>query len=97
MNRLIIFALAFGDNDKLSALVASKIDADLLIMLTDVHGLYTDNPNTNTDAQHYDVVTEITPKIEAVAGDAGSGLSKGGMKTKVMAAKLATDCAYYFG
>lgn len=83
--------IRYGDNDRLAAQVAVTVGADCLVLLSDVDGLYTDNPNINPDAQHYDIVTEITPEIEAQAGDAGSGLSKGGMKTKIMAAKLATD------
>jgi len=83
--------IRYGDNDRLAAQVAVTAGADCLVLLSDVDGLYTDNPHTNNAAQHYDIVDEITPEIEGQAGDAGSGLSKGGMKTKVMAAKLATD------
>lgn len=83
--------IRYGDNDRLAAQVAVTVGADCLVLLSDVDGLYTDNPKVNTAAQHYDIVDKITPKIEGQAGDAGSGLSKGGMKTKVMAAKLATD------
>jgi len=83
--------IRYGDNDRLAAQVAVTIGADYLVLLSDVDGFYSDNPNTNPDAQHYDIIDKITPKIEAQAGDAGSGLSKGGMKTKLMAAKLATD------
>ncbi len=59
-------------------------------MLSDVDGFYSANPATSPDAARFDVVDRITPELEAMAGDAGSGLSKGGMKTKVMAAKTAT-------
>jgi len=83
--------IRYGDNDRLAAQVAVTVGADCLVLLSDVDGLYTDNPQVKIDAQHYDVVNEITPEIEAQAGDAGSGLSKGGMKTKIMAARLATD------
>ncbi len=83
--------IRYGDNDRLAAQVAVTVGADCLVLLSDVDGLYSDNPKANPDAQHYAVVEEITPEIEAQAGDAGSGLSKGGMKTKVMAAKLATE------
>lgn len=83
--------IRYGDNDRLAAQVAVTIGADCLVLLSDVDGLYSDNPKVNSAAHHYDVVDKITPEIEAQAGDAGSGLSKGGMKTKVMAAKLATD------
>ena len=83
--------IRYGDNDRLAAQVAVTVGADCLVLLSDVDGLYTDNPQVNSAAQHYDIVDKITPEIEAQAGDAGSGLSKGGMKTKVMAARLATD------
>ncbi|MCF2903897.1 glutamate 5-kinase [Octadecabacter sp. CECT 8868] len=83
--------IRYGDNDRLAAQVAVTAGADCLVLLSDVDGLYDDNPHLNAGAQHYDVVTEITPEIESQAGDAGSGLSKGGMKTKIMAARLATD------
>lgn len=83
--------IRYGDNDRLAAQVAVTVGADCLVLLSDVNGLYTDNPKINSAAQHYDIIEKITPEIEGQAGDAGSGLSKGGMKTKVMAAKLATD------
>lgn len=79
----------FGDNDKLSALVASKVDADLLILLTDVDGLYDRNPDTDKDARFIDTVDEITKDIEMMAGGGTSGRSKGGMKTKINAARIA--------
>jgi glutamate 5-kinase len=82
--------IRYGDNDRLAAQVAVTVGADLLVLLSDVDGLYTGNPNSDPDAQRLETVSEITPEIEAMAGDAGSGLSKGGMKTKVMAAKTAT-------
>ncbi len=83
--------IRYGDNDRLAAQVAVTIGADLVVLLSDVDGLYTANPATNAMATRLDIVTQITPEIEAMAGDAGSGLSKGGMKTKVMAAKTATS------
>lgn len=83
--------IRFGDNDRLAAQVAVTIGADQLVLLSDVDGLYTANPHINSDAQHIDVVHHITPEIEAMAGDAASVLSKGGMKTKMMAAKIATE------
>ena len=83
--------IRYGDNDRLAAQVAVTVGADCLVLLSDVDGMYTDNPNTNSAAQHYDIIERITPEIEGQAGDASSGLSKGGMKTKIMAAKLATD------
>ena len=83
--------IRYGDNDRLAAQVAVTVGADCLVLLSDVDGFYSDNPHINKDAKHYDIIDEITPEIERQAGDAGSGLSKGGMKTKLMAAKLATD------
>lgn len=82
--------IRYGDNDRLAAQIAVTTGADLLILLSDVDGLYTGNPNDDPKARHLEQIDEITPQIEAMAGDAGSGLSKGGMKTKVMAAKTAT-------
>lgn len=82
--------IRFGDNDRLAAQIAVTVGADVLVLLSDVDGFYTANPAFDPTAQRYDVVDRITPEIEAMAGDAGSGLSKGGMKTKLMAAKLAT-------
>ena len=78
----------FGDNDKLSALVAAKADAELLILLTDVNGLYNKNPR-HKDAKLISEVREITPLIERIGGEPGSWRTKGGMKTKIEAAKIA--------
>ena len=83
--------IRYGDNDRLAAQVAVTIGADQLILLSDVDGLYTANPNLQSDAQHIENVQKITPDIEAMAGEAASGLSKGGMITKVMAARIATE------
>jgi glutamate 5-kinase len=80
---------AFGDNDRLSALIASKIDADLLILLTDIDALYDKNPKEHADAKPIHIVTEITDKIVKAAGGKGSLYSTGGMKTKIMAVKIA--------
>lgn len=82
---------AFGDNDKLSALVASKIDADLLIMLSDIDALYDKNPKQFPDAKPIHTVFEITESILKSAGDKGSIHSTGGMKTKLEAAKIASN------
>ena len=82
--------IRFGDNDRLAAQIAATIGADQLVLLSDVDGFYSANPADDPTAIRYDVIDEITPEIEAQAGDAGSGLSKGGMKTKLMAAKTAT-------
>lgn len=79
----------FGDNDKLSAMVAANTDAQLLILLTDVNGLYTKNPR-HQDAKLISEVTEITHAIERIGGDPGSWRTKGGMKTKIEAAKIST-------
>lgn len=83
--------LKIGDNDNMSALVAGIVDADLVIILSDVDGLYTANPSTHPDAKLVSEVPEITPEIEASAGDAGSGFATGGMMTKIQAAKAATS------
>lgn len=82
--------IRFGDNDRLAAQIAVTVGADMLILLSDVDGFYTANPADDPSATRYDTIDTITPKIEMMAGDAGSGLSKGGMKTKLMAAKTAT-------
>lgn len=81
--------LAFGDNDKLSALMASKSDAELLIVLTDVDGLYDSNPRKNPQATLLRTVYEITDEIETMAAGAGSDVGTGGMKTKLSAIKIA--------
>lgn len=78
-----------GDNDNLSALVASLADADLDILLSDIDGLYMANPKTHPDAKLVSVVEEVTPEIEATAGGAGSKNATGGMLTKLQAAKNA--------
>lgn len=81
--------IRYGDNDRLAARVASMMTADCLVLLSDVDGLYTAPPAQNPDAKRLAVVTAITPAIEAMAGDAGTGLSRGGMITKLAAAKIA--------
>ena len=82
--------IRFGDNDRLAAQIAATIGADMLVLLSDVDGFYSANPADDPAAIRYETIDKITPEIEAQAGDAGSGLSKGGMKTKLMAAKTAT-------
>jgi len=82
--------IRFGDNDRLAAQVAVAVGADVLVLLSDVDGLYTANPADDPDATHFPTIPAITPEVEAMAGDAGTGLSKGGMKTKLMAARTAT-------
>ncbi len=83
--------LEIGENDSLSALVASLSGADLLLILSDIDGLYTDDPHTNSEAEPISVVEEITPEIETLAGGAGSELGTGGMSTKINAAKIASE------
>ncbi len=80
----------FGDNDMLSAMVANIVDADLLIMLGEVDGLFTRDPKVYPDATMVPVVPEFTPEIEALAGPSSDKLGRGGMATKLDAAKLAT-------
>ena len=82
--------IRYGDNDRLAAQIALTTGADQLILLSDVDGFYSDNPQSNPGAQRFEVVEKITPEIEAMAGDGLSGLSKGGMITKLLAAKTAT-------
>ncbi len=81
--------IRYGDNDRLAAQVAVMAGADLLILLSDVDGLYTANPNQDENAQHLKIVENITPEIEAMASGAGSQGAKGGMVTKLLAAKTA--------
>jgi len=83
--------IRYGDNDRLSARVASMIEADGLILLSDIDGLYTAPPARDPDAAHLPFVPAITPEIEAMAGGAASHLSRGGMTTKVEAGKIATQ------
>lgn len=83
--------LKIGDNDNLSALVAGIVDADLLIVLSDIDGLYTANPQEDPTATLVSEVTDITQKIEDSAGGAGSQVGTGGMLTKIQAAKVATS------
>ena len=82
--------IRYGDNDRLAARVASMMGADLLVLLSDIDGLYTAPPAGNPDARFIPVVERVTPEIEAMAGTVGSELSKGGMVTKIEAARIAT-------
>ena len=84
---VVVEEIRFGDNDNLSALVTSLIEGDLLIILSDVDGFYDSDPSTNPGARLIPLVERITPKIEALAGDARGTLGTGGMLTKVQAAK----------
>ncbi len=81
--------VCFSDNDKLSALVASELDADLLIILSDIDGLYDDNPKVNPDAKLIKSVPEVNEEIMAMASGVSDG-GRGGMETKLMAARLVT-------
>lgn len=81
--------IRFGDNDRLAAQIAVTVGADQLLLLSDVDGLYTANPKTDPSARHLPVIDHLTPEIEAMGGDPVSGLSKGGMKTKLLAARTA--------
>lgn len=81
--------IRYGDNDRLAAQIAVTCGADQLLLLSDVDGLYTANPKTDPSAVHLPLIEQITPEIEAMGGDPVSGLSKGGMKTKLMAARTA--------
>jgi len=83
----------FGDNDNLSAMVANLVDADLLILLSDVHGLYTADPRKDPKAKLIPTVRKIDAEIEGMAGGAGTSRGTGGMATKIEAAKLATRSA----
>lgn len=82
--------IAVGDNDTLAATVAKYTRADLLVLLSDIDGLYTADPHTHPDATLLHTVRELTPEIEALAGGAGSALGTGGMGTKLIAARIAT-------
>jgi glutamate 5-kinase len=81
--------IRYGDNDRLAAQVASMAGADVLVLLSDVDGLYTADPRRDPDARRLDRVAEITPEIMAMAGGVGSALSSGGMRTKILAAQVA--------
>ncbi len=83
--------IRFGDNDTLASLVALVTEADLLILLTDIDGLYTDNPRLNNDAKRISDVWEITDEMEGMAGGHGSSVGTGGMRTKLAAARIATQ------
>lgn len=80
-----------GDNDTLGAIIAKTIDADILILMSDIDGLFTADPNRNPDARLIETVDEITKEIEAFAGDACSNLGTGGMATKIGAAQMVTE------
>jgi glutamate 5-kinase len=83
--------IRYGDNDRLAARVATMASADLLVLLSDIDGLYDAPPGAGVDAKLVPLVERITPAIEAMAGAAGSELSRGGMQTKIEAGKIATS------
>lgn len=85
------FEILHGDNDTLSAIVASLVEADLLILLSDIDGLYTDNPSLNPEAEFIPYVKELDGNLKSMGKDAVSGLGTGGMTTKLIAAELATS------
>lgn len=83
------YEIRFGDNDRLSALVSSLIGADLLILLSDVDGLYSDDPNKNPDAKFISVVENVTPSLLHMGKESASDIGSGGMQTKLKAAQIA--------
>ncbi|NMB43497.1 MAG: glutamate 5-kinase [Clostridiales bacterium] len=83
--------IEFGDNDTLSAIVTALIDADLLILLSDIDGLFTDDPNVNPEAKFIDHVDYIDEKLENMCKGSNGSLGTGGMATKIAAARIATD------
>lgn len=82
--------IRYGDNDRLAARVATMVGADLLVLLSDIDGLYTAPPHLDPEARFLEAIAAITPEIEAMAGGAASELSRGGMRTKIDAGKIAT-------
>ncbi len=84
--------ISIGDNDRLAARVAQMIDADLLILLSDIDGLYNKNPNINKDAKFINLIEDINDDIEKMASDSISSVGSGGMITKIKAAKMAFNC-----
>jgi len=83
--------IRFGDNDRLAARVAAMVQADQLLLLSDIDGLYTADPRRDSAARHLPVVAAITPEIEALGGEPPPGYSSGGMRTKLVAARIATS------
>ena len=84
--------IQFGDNDTLSAIVAALIGADALILLSDIDGLYTDNPRTNSEAELVPLVEDVTKVLDMASSDTGSSVGTGGMATKLRAAQIASAC-----
>ena len=92
---VVVDEIKFGDNDRLAALVSSLIDGDILIILSDIDGLYTSNPRCNNDACLIEKVEKITKEIESYASGEGSTLGTGGMLTKIEAAKIGTAAGVF--
>ena len=86
--------ISVGDNDTLGAIVAECVRSDLLVILSDIDGLYTADPRKDKNARFISVVEEITPQIEALAGGSGTSLGTGGMATKLHAAHIATEAGF---
>ena len=84
--------ISVGDNDTLGAIIAVSMHADMLVLLSDIDGLYTADPHKDAGAKLIDTITEITPEIEALGGKSRSGLGTGGMATKLSAAKKCIAC-----
>ena len=84
------YEIQLGDNDRLSALVAALIGADVLMLMSDIDGMYTDDPNKNPDAEMIPLVRELTPELLAMGKDTGSSVGTGGMSAKLVAAQIAT-------
>jgi len=87
---VVVAEIKFGDNDSLGALVSLVVDADLVVMLTDVPGLYDGNPAEHADARRIDIVPHLSEEYMAMAGDTGSSFGTGGMASKLAAARVAT-------
>ncbi|MBR6717692.1 MAG: glutamate 5-kinase, partial [Oscillospiraceae bacterium] len=83
--------LEIGENDSLAAIVAGLVHADTLVLMSDIDGLYSADPHKDPDAELIPIVREITPDIESIAGGAGTPNARGGMATKIAAAKMAVD------
>jgi len=88
--------IRYGDNDRLAARVAQMVSADCVLLLSDIDGLYTADPNKDPAARFIPLVREITPDIEAMAGDSASEVGRGGMATKVVAARIAVAAGCHF-
>ena len=83
--------IRFGDNDRLAARVAEMVRADVLVLLSDIDGLYTADPRSDPSAEHLPVIAALTPEVEAMGGEPPPGYSSGGMRTKLVAARIATQ------